>query len=130
MNTETISLSDLAEQLEKCSEQATVLYWPTIIGYPTSVDSYRGYYEDLALGHSSKLTTVKELVSNLKGAENQIFEGYKGGNYQMHSKSSVYVDNPGECSGIGITKVVDMGDSVYLIWRPVEDPPQNNPWDD
>lgn len=46
--------------------------------YPYGVHSYRGYYEDLAMGAGVKPCTVKQLLTML---DTDSWIGYKGGHY-------------------------------------------------
>lgn len=62
---------------------------------PTSLSSYRGYYEDLAVGFSDEgAATVGDFLAVLKAAVGESFYGYKGGSYRMSERSTVWVANP------------------------------------
>ena len=68
---------------------------------PTGIDSYRGFYEDLAIGFSDDEVhmTVGAFTTLLKGAVNKVFTGYKGGEYRMTRRSSLWVANYRHTSG-------------------------------
>jgi DNA/RNA-binding domain of Phe-tRNA-synthetase-like protein len=72
--------------------------------YPGEVDSYRGYYEDLAIEFSQVKCTVGGLLQRLKNAVGEVFEGYKGGEYQMNKNTAVWVADYGS-TGRAITGV-------------------------
>jgi hypothetical protein len=72
--------------------------------HPGDLDSYRGYYEDLAIGYSHEECTVGGLLQRLKNAVGEVFEGYKGGEYQMNKNTAVWVADYGS-TGRAITGV-------------------------
>lgn len=93
------------------------------------VDSYRGYYNQLALGwrdggrgrdyKTYKEVTRDELVATLKSAISATFCGWKGGDFVMSENTQVWVDNPGEATGTGIVGVISPwpGRAVILTAR-------------
>jgi hypothetical protein len=72
--------------------------------HPGDLDSYRGYYEDLAIGYSQVKCTVGGLLQRLKNATGEVFKGYKGGKYQMNKNTAVWVADYGSM-GRAITGV-------------------------
>ncbi|KKM14093.1 hypothetical protein LCGC14_1709530, partial [marine sediment metagenome] len=71
---------------------------------PTSLHSYRGYYEDLSLGCSpnARPMTVERLLKRFKDAKGQTFEGYKGGDFTMGEYTEVWLSEYGTCGeGLG-----------------------------
>jgi hypothetical protein len=107
------TLGQLIDALKKQPKDAIVSYE---FGYfaPTTLASYRGYYEDLALGYVepeyAKRPTVASLLVELEAAVGATFEGWKGGQYRMDRDTPVYVANPGECPGTGIVGVESIDD--------------------
>lgn len=67
-------------------------------GSPGPVDSYRGYYSDLAFRPSGDLATVGAALANLQAASGATFEGYKGGDFVMKDHTPLWVSSWGECS--------------------------------
>lgn len=61
------------------------------------LDSYRGYYRDLAFEPTSETQTVEDLLDRCKGAMGQVFEGYKGGDYVMGAKTPLWLAHYGSC---------------------------------
>lgn len=51
--------------------------------YPGHFESYRGYYDDLAIVPQSEPQHVGALRKLAVAARGSVFEGYKGGHYQM-----------------------------------------------
>ncbi len=72
---------------------------------PGKINSYRGYYCDLALSFTDERTTVARLLTALKAADGQIFEGYKGGEYIMDLETPVWVANYGDSHGVAVVRV-------------------------
>lgn len=82
---------------------------------PTTGDSYRGYYNQFALGYDATQqhfpgTPVTELVKHLEedclGKE---FHGWKGGEYRMTDLTPVWIANRGETTSTVPVGVRDMG---------------------
>lgn len=72
------------------------------------VHSYRGYYEDLAIGYKSGgECNVGDLLAALEKANGATFYGYKGGEYVMGDDTVVWVANDSEAGGTVIMDVVD-----------------------
>lgn len=77
--------------------------------YPTTVDSWRGIYAELALGwtegYEGRCETVGALVKELESAVGRTFTGYKGGDYVMDADTPLHVDNYGMASNTDIVAV-------------------------
>jgi len=66
---------------------------------PTGVDSWRGSYNELAIGYDTKgKEKVKTFLECLKEAIGKEFTGYKGGEFLMGKITPVWVANYGESS--------------------------------
>lgn len=75
---------------------------------PSKLLSYRGYYEQLALGFREYAeVTVTELLSELHGAVGKVFEGYKGGNYRMERSTPVWCSQWGHAANCAIVGLAD-----------------------
>lgn len=80
------------------------------------VHSYRGYYEDLAIGYQDGgECKVSDLLKALEAVDGETLYGYKGGEYRMHSDTVVWVANHNESGGTAIVDVVD--DSWRIILK-------------
>lgn len=66
-------------------------------GSPSAIDSYRGYYDRLALETTDATRTAAEVIALLDGAEGETFYGYKGGEYDMDASTFVHVAPHGDC---------------------------------
>jgi hypothetical protein len=112
-----IALGDLIEALETRDPDGFVCYDFGLMR-PTGLCSYRGYYDQLALGYGEEVDTdikVKDLLGILRDAVGNEFYGWKGGTYTMDKYTPVWAANAGECTEIGIVGVQDARWQVYLI---------------
>ena len=120
-----LTLGELIAGLEKVDLAAKVIY---CFGgyYPTSsFNSYRGYYEQLALGWATYKfdndappeLTAHALLELCRSVVGVTFQGWKGGDYTMGLHTPVWVDNVGECNSTMITGVEQEGDYVELLTR-------------
>jgi hypothetical protein len=82
-------------------------------------DSYRGYYDQLAMGYEEEKEypkpTVAEVLASFKSAVNKEFGGYKGGTYTMTEKTPVWIANYGLTSGTVIVGVYH--DKHHFVFR-------------
>lgn len=119
-----LRLGALIAALDKLPQGAPVQFGYNDKLAPKSVNSYRGYYEDLAVQPSEAYVTVQEFRGTLKGAVGHQFTGYKGGTFTMDAKSTVWVSAWGECwdrciTGFKLLKV-DGVDVVSVITKKEE----------
>jgi hypothetical protein len=96
---------------------------------PTTLDSWRGSYDELALGwdyqgyapgdapdhNGTEELTLDGLLNELKSAIGKGFCGWKGGDYVMSRDTPIWVANPGNSGNTTITEVVDNGYEVILM---------------
>lgn len=74
----------------------------------TGIDSYRGYYEQLAVGYSEGVgLTVTELLTKLREAVGKTFTGYKGGEYRMGLETPMWAANYSECHSTAIVGLAE-----------------------
>jgi hypothetical protein len=69
--------------------------------------SYRGHYTDLAFEARDKITVMNALQM-CRSAMGEVFEGYKGGHYQMGRSTPVWCASYG-CCGRKIMVILDDG---------------------
>lgn len=53
--------------------------------------SYRGYYCDLAFAPTDEVETTAALLARCRDAMGRVFQGYKGGDYQMGETTPLWV---------------------------------------
>ena len=89
---------------------------------PTRVDSWRGEYSFPALGWSAtgrldsgEVQTVAALIRELEIAiGGREYTGWKGGSYRCKPSQTLYVDNPGDCSGTTVEDIENLSHTVIL----------------
>lgn len=72
--------------------------------------SYRGYYDQLALGFTTdqdQAASVEDILKKCKEADGSIFQGYKGGDYVMTRETNLWLSNYGTCSSCRIVGVAN-----------------------
>jgi len=117
-NLETITLGKLIELLENRPKDETVQF--DFSGfYPSGVASYRGYYDQLALGfdpesgdrNCTPQITVEQLIVKLKEADGKTYTGYKGGEYRMNLNTPIWMANYGCATS---TAIIGLADCDYM----------------
>jgi hypothetical protein len=87
--------------------------------YAHRVQSWRGAYEELAIGYAkygeSGAQTVGELLARLTAAVGATYEGWKGGDYTMERSTPLWVANPGESTNTVIDGILDEPHWAYLL---------------
>lgn len=95
--------------------------------HPTTVHSYRGYYDHCALGWSSEAAgaghwpSAESVASELREAVGNVYQGWKGGHYRMKRDTPLWIDNAGDCSGTAIVgvRIDDIG-GIIIETRKVD----------
>lgn len=111
-----ITLGQLIDGLEAASSDEVCFDFGGLA--PTSIDSYRGFYEHLALGHTKEAYEYKDrkaLLAELHRAAESVFEGYKGGYYRMSRDTPVWVANYGESTSTAVIGVRDTGYVTMIL---------------
>lgn len=125
-HTGQLTLGELIDALKKRDQDHTVRF--DFCGLvPTGIDSYRGYYEDLALSWGEWKYGQKEpmnvgsLVTLLEGAVGQTYTGYKGGDFKMDRDTAMWVANCGDSDGTCIVGVEggDYNTVIKTAWEPL-----------
>lgn len=112
---QTMTLGELIDGLQAAPRKDVEVVFDFCGIIPTTFDSWRGVYADLALGweveqwdHERKAyntCTVGELLERANNAIDTTFHGYKGGEYQMGGDTPVWVDNYGEYTLTALAEV-------------------------
>ena len=100
-------ITELDAAIGRCDFKVPCVYFDWAGAYPTSFDSYRGYYERLGLSYCGDYGSAKAKVflDMCRNAVGQTFEGWKGGEFRMHEKTSIHVACQGCTSETRITAV-------------------------
>lgn len=113
----TVELEEYLQDNTKPPERPVYIDWNRMI--PHGLDSYRGYYDHLAIGFSPRRSqpapTVKEFLADCMTAMGRTYTGYKGGSYTMDENTPVWVANYGESGGWGVSAVKDGGAYCVIL---------------
>ena len=118
---DTMSLGDIIAALKKAKPDAYVLTYPIEDLKLTTLASWRGIYEHLAIGYElcdgAWGFKAADLLAECEAAIGQTFTGYKGGDYVMGLNTPVWLANYGRSPSSTIDRIVidDNGNvEVYI----------------
>lgn len=119
-----ISVGDLIDKLVDTGEPDARVWLSPFMLRPTELSSYRGYYEDVALGYEvdDEPVKVRDLLEDLLAILGAETHGYKGGRYRADRSTALWAANWGEAPGIGITGIKKLADGLYELTTEVVDP--------
>jgi hypothetical protein len=84
---------------------------------PGEFDSYRGYYEDLAIEPTPAQGTyvsVADLLARAREVNGATLQGYKGGDFLMDRHTRLWVAHYGECSSRAVLTIASSGDGFVI----------------
>ena len=120
-----LSLGDLIKKLEevrnnnshKTGDDEPSVQFDFEDLFPTTLNSWRGVYAELALGFALEGEDPKigPFIDMLKSAIGMTFEGWKGGDYRMDEGTPVWVANPGHVGETAVFDVIDDGWRAIIV---------------
>ena len=126
-----ITLGELINQLDNLElkyneENYKSVYFDFGTAIPTDLDSWRGSYDELALGYeltgydrkdNSAFTDCKadKLLEKLKSAVGKTYYGWKGGDFIMNENTPIWVANSGNSGNTGVIGVLDEGWCIIIL---------------
>ena len=114
-----MDIREVIEKLKKMPSDRNV-FFNFCHCVPTTVDSWRGIYSELALGWDmpsyDKIITVAGLIKELESAITQ-----KGGDFSYNLDSPLHIDNPGKYTLTEIEDIVDVEWGVIIITNNSDD---------
>lgn len=122
-----MTLGELIDALERAKPELSVVFdFPWV--YPSGFGSYRGFFNELALGYvvggyfgsNDYYKNVGELLASAKTADGMEYSGWKGGNFTMTRETPVWVANAGD-TGTALRGVLIREHEVILVTFPRED---------
>lgn len=123
-----LNIGEIIEKLSHLNDD-DVIRFDFGYAYPSmTFNSYRGYYEDVAIGFNignnwqgtdTIVKEFKEFMQSLIGAE---WTGYKGGDFIGHKETSVWIANS-DADGTStiVTGIRDLGYGYVIIETGYED---------
>lgn len=107
-------LGSFIQGLKGCDPEADIQF--DFYGYvPTTLDSYRGYYDHLAFGFAdTDIPKVKDVLAQCEDALGKTFEGYKGGDFTMSEDTPLWVGNYGESRSTAIVDILKRDRTVII----------------
>lgn len=115
---EGLDFGNLVQELKRLSPDTSIRF---DFGYnvPSCWSSYRGYYEDLAIGYTDENPhefTVKDFLDILYEAKAGTLLGYKGGEFRVDNKTNIWVaQGSSQCTGTFIDKIREHGHKFAII---------------
>lgn len=115
-----LTLGDLVSKLKEVDASMPVIYDFMEPSSPSAPESYRGYYCDLSFPPSDAAISAGELLIDASDAIGSTFEGYKGGDFTMHSGTPLWASAYGTSSGVGIMDAKVIGERLVLITKQID----------
>lgn len=118
----TMSLGEVIDALDRAEPGAIVKY-DFCYTSPTTVASYRGWYDHLALGWQAATMDAASgtywplastILERLEKAVGETFEGYKGGSYEMDRDTPLWIANYSDTGSTGIVEIECDGSTVII----------------
>ncbi len=113
------TLGNFIEQLEKVVDKSKHITFEFPGVYPSTFASYRGCYQDIALGYETGYSVgnhvdVEIILKRAIECIDKSFEGWKGGTFLMDKSSTLWVSNQGECFGMCISGIEEKEYEVII----------------
>jgi hypothetical protein len=112
-----LTLGGLIEQLQDVDPAKEILF-DFCFFMPKQFRSYRGFYEDLALGYESYdrglSISALDLYNRASDMLGKTITGYKGGDYLVDRDTRLWVANWGEATDTAIVDVIESDTNIVL----------------
>lgn len=107
------TVGELISHLEKMDQSEPLAFCNGL--YPGDFWSYRGYYEDLAIGVTTYPVTVAEFLKKLKDQIGEKHDGWKGGTYTVKEDTALWVAAEHRDTGPAITGLKEQNGWVKIV---------------
>lgn len=123
MNFTGLTVIQLINEIKKLKRDTAIRY---DFGYfsPVGFHSYRGFYEDVAIGFEYRQDNLMamDFLKQLKNMLGKEIHGWKGGTYIVEPDSYLWVSkDASEANGTVITGVTDLGYGYAILNTAYED---------
>lgn len=111
-----MTVGGMIKALSACKPEEAV-YFDFASLRPEGLDSYRGYYEDVAISFTDEPAeglSAGELLEAFRRKNGHTQEGYKGGTFHVHDNTAVWAANWGRTGSTAVIGVEDTGYGVIL----------------
>jgi hypothetical protein len=113
-NANQLTLGDLIDALEKMPPKATLIFDRFGLCPDGSLDSYRGYYDQLALGYRHHpVMTAEELLKSALSMDGATVYGWKGGEYRVDRSTGIFVAETGDATQTMLVAIKRWGSPGY-----------------
>lgn len=111
-----INLGQLIELVKICDREDAEVVFDFGYFHPTSLDSWRGAYYELALDYTEKGTAMTRnyFLKLLNEAIGKEYSGYKGGEFTMSEETPVWVSNYGQSANTAVVGVKNGGYQIII----------------
>lgn len=118
-----LTLGEVTIHLENVAEPEKPVVFDDDSYRPTTVGSWRGKYDELAIrfeeNDEENQTETSQFLRELKEADGSEFRGYKGGEYKMSNNTPVWIANRGNQNGFeslnqGVVGVTETEEKVVI----------------
>lgn len=108
-NKGNLTLGEFIKKLQDVEDKKTQVRFDFGGLVPSDLDSYRGFYDHLALGWKKDYETchVEDLLSGALTAVGATYTGYKGGEFIMDESTPLWAALYGRSTGTAIVGVTD-----------------------
>ncbi len=122
---EQMTLGQLISKLEEMNPESTIVCSTDTSMTFTGFNSYRGYYNDLAIGYTvdnnEGFIIVKEFLDSAKECLGKTFYGYKGGEFIMDENTPLWIANYGHTSDFIIDRLEESNNCCFVYLAIKED---------
>ena len=114
-----LTLGGLISKLKDFEQSKDVEF--DVGGHPDYLNSYRGYYSDLAFSTTEKVVSVSDVLKEANKALNTTFQGYKGGDYIMTESTPLWKSEYGTSGdNEAVMGIVETENKVIFITKKIE----------
>lgn len=113
--TKMLSLGDVIDALRDIEDKGKPIRMDFSYDGPGKLNSYRGYYDHLALTGLEAGRKVSDVLNDAEAAVGKTYSGYKGGDYRMDRDTPMwFASSQGDCHDTAVVAISDEGHCVVI----------------